>query len=371
MSNNEILLPTRDFLRQLIGQSSIKFIDIKNILRSRGVITYSSDKENAAITLIKTGLSPEEFLEIKENLKTKEETPKLKTRAIRWDTDLDLLDCIPTNFDFSPILNDEFGTLRLSDITDFTSLNNNHVYVEFEIERDNLISNLSKNKTYHKGRMELKLDRETNSLNISLTHTSNETMDFGDALSKKIIQNFKNDGYVKPTDEIVTIKFLDFNNASRIKFLQELSQNARYTILKFKDTDDIHFSPDADIPNLPEHITWMKDKIDDLKMKGRDLHSTFFFQDKSIHPFIKLMGIKCNYIIDNNDITGTCKIEFEFSSDKNGIPIELILKLTILNIETNNDDITKNQLKKSIIESFEKYKLEMYLKYRNNPIQQE
>ena len=59
MSNNEILLPTRDFLRQLIGQSSIKFIDIKNILRSRGVITYSSDKENAAITLIKTGLSPE------------------------------------------------------------------------------------------------------------------------------------------------------------------------------------------------------------------------------------------------------------------------------------------------------------------------
>ena len=196
-------------------------------------------------------------------------------------------------------------------------------------------------------------------------------MDFGDALSKKLIQNFKNDGYVKPTDEIVTIKFLDFNNASRIKFLQELSQNARYTILKFKDTDDIHFSPDADIPNLPEHITWMKDKIDDLKMKGRDLHSTFFFQDKSIHPFIKLMGIKCNYIIDNNDITGNCKIEFEFSSDKNGIPIELILKLTILNIETNNDDITKNQLKKSIIESFEKYKLEMYLKYRNSPIQQE
>lgn len=371
MNNDEILLPTRDFLRQLIGQSSIKSTDIKNILRNRGVITYSNDKDNTAIALIKTGLSPEEFLEIKENLKTKEETPKLKTRTISWNTNQDLLDCIPENFDFFSILNDEFGTLRLSDITEFSSLNNNHVYVEFEIERDNLISNLSKNKTYHKGRMELKLDKEDESLNISLTHTSNETMDFADRLSKKLIQKFKEDGYIKSTDEILTIKFLDFDNTSRIRFLQELSQNAKYTILKFKDTEDIHFSPDINISNLPEDITWMKDKIDDLKMKGRDLHSTFFFKDESIHPFIKLMGIRCNYLIEKDGITGTCKIEFEFSNDKSGMPIELILKLTVLDVETNNDDITKTKLKKSIIESFEKYKLEMYRKHRNNTIRKE
>lgn len=366
--SDEVFLPTRDFLRQLLGQTAVKSTDIKNILRSRGVFTCSNDKDHTALILIKTGVSPEEFSEIKDNLKTKEETPKSKTRTIGWNSSNNLIDCIPENFDPTRLLNDKFGTLRLSNITNFTSYNDNpnHIYLDFEIERDDLISNLGKNTTRHKGRIELRKDESTNSLNISLTHTAAETMDFGNKLSQNLIQEFKNKKHINQDEEVITIKFSDFENASRVKFLQDLSQNPQGTILKFKDTDDIHFAPDMSISNLPDDINWMQDKIDDLKLKGKDLHSTLFFSNEKLHPFIKLLGLRCNYEISETDVTGTCKLEFEFANSGVDEFDELILKLTVLKITSNNRDTTTNQLKKDIIESLEKNKLENYIKYKRD-----
>jgi|GEM_PF-5526823 len=36
-NNEEVLLPTRDFLRQLIGQPKVKTKELADVLRSRGV----------------------------------------------------------------------------------------------------------------------------------------------------------------------------------------------------------------------------------------------------------------------------------------------------------------------------------------------
>ncbi len=37
-NNDEVLLPTRAFLRQLVGQTKVKNTELKNVLRSRGVL---------------------------------------------------------------------------------------------------------------------------------------------------------------------------------------------------------------------------------------------------------------------------------------------------------------------------------------------
>ncbi len=57
-NNEEVLLPTRDFLRQLIGQTKVKNVELKNVLRARGVFTGSDQKEVSGPIIIKTGLSP-------------------------------------------------------------------------------------------------------------------------------------------------------------------------------------------------------------------------------------------------------------------------------------------------------------------------
>ena len=367
--NKEVLLPTRDFLRQIFGQPKIGNIDIKNILRSRGVFTLSNAKEVTSFILIKTGLSPAEFDELKENFKTKEESEKSKTRTIKWKSDKNLIDCIPDDINYSNVFNDKFGTFTITKLSNFTTVhdNPNHMLLDFEIERQDPVRNLGENSIRRTGRIEIKKNSQTNLLTISLTHTTPETMDFGNKVSYAIIKNFKDNDYIDKDEDIVAIKFSDFTNESRILFLKDLSQNVKYTNLKFKDTKDIHFSPDETMDDLPGNIEWMQKKINDMKIKGKELHSTFFMGDKSIHPFIKIFSIQCDYDITNEElgISGSCRLLFEFSNpSKNSSDDELILNLAAITLDTNNSTMSKNQISKFIVESLEQYKLEIYEKYK-------
>ena len=62
MNSDEILLPTRDFLRQLMGHTMVKEASVKKILRGRGIFSGSGAKEVTAPLLIKTGISPSEYM---------------------------------------------------------------------------------------------------------------------------------------------------------------------------------------------------------------------------------------------------------------------------------------------------------------------
>jgi hypothetical protein len=106
------------------------------------------------------------------------------------------------------------------------------------------------------------------------------------------------------------------------------------------------------------------DKIEDMKMKGQGLHSTFFVNDKSIHPFIKLFGLQCDYEFKCDDCTGTCRILFEFSDRDESVGGELTLNLSMLRLETNEEGLSRSAVSKLIIESLERYKMEAYEKHR-------
>lgn len=94
MENNDSLLPTRDFLRQLIGQSFIKQNELRELMRGRGVFNSSDEKKLIGSTLIKTGISALEYIELRETYKSKEENPKLQTRQIEWSSDSSLIEAI-------------------------------------------------------------------------------------------------------------------------------------------------------------------------------------------------------------------------------------------------------------------------------------
>lgn len=108
----------------------------------------------------------------------------------------------------------------------------------------------------------------------------------------------------------------------------------------------------------------MKDKIEDMKMKGQGLHSTFFVNDAAFHPYIQLIGVQCDYSFKGSGYTGTCRILFEFSDKEESEGAELTMNLSLLKIEEGNDGTSRIKLKKQIIESLEKYKMEAYDKHR-------
>lgn len=366
MQDKNILLPTGDYLRQLIGQTNVNPSELKKIARRRGLFTSSDDKKTIGPLLIKTGLSPYEYSELKESYKEKEENPKYKTRSINWSSESSLHETLPDSLDCDSLLEDQFGVCKLVSPPEFVAVNSNpnHISLDFEMSREDLTRNFGENTTYHKGSVELKKEDGKMEVNLSLTHTATETRDFANKLVDVVIEHYKNEGHISKDEKITAIKFKDFTNKGRIEFLNALTQSAKYSVLSFVDTKQVHFSPDENKSNPPVELLWMRDKIDDLAMQGKDLHSTFFVQDDSYYEFIQLFGLMCQYSYACNGYAGKCKIQFEFSDSKVTSESELTLNIKMINLEINDLGISKNKAKKEILDSLEKYKLEAYQLYK-------
>jgi hypothetical protein len=363
MRERNILLPTGDYLRQLIGQVNVKQTDLRAITRRRGIFSSSNDKKSLGPVLIKTGLSPYEYEEIKEAYKEKEDNPKSKTRSISWSSESTLFDSLPEYVDYDTLLNDQFGVCKLVNPPDFVAEHSdpNHVVLDFEISRDDLTKNWGENTTYHKGRVEFKKQDGEMDVSLSLTHTAKETRDFANRLADEMISHFKKEGHIPQDEKIKSINFSDFDNEGRVNFLSDLTQKVLHSVLSFNDTKDIHFSPDPTKSNPPDELKWMKDKIEDLKLKGKELHSTFFVKEKSYHSFIQLFGLTCHYEYKCSGHSGNCKILFEFS-DRGDVTneSELTLNITMIKLDINDVGISKTRAKKEILDSLEKYKMEAY-----------
>lgn len=367
MSNNNFLLPTGDYLRQLIGQSNIKSNDLKPLLRARGIFSISDDKKVIGPLLIKTGISPYEFIELRDLHITKEESLKYKTRSIEWNSEKRLIDAIPELMEYDNLLDHQFETCSLINAPCFTSQSGNldHVVMNFEISRKDLTRNWGENTTSHKGRVELKRIDNNPQIFISLTHTSTETKDFANKVVDTVITHFKSNNDVSPEVNIVMIRFGDFTNENRINFFNQLSQTGGAGKLKFTDTKNIHISPINLSATAPKDLVWMKDKIENLKLTGQNLHSTFFITDKSHHQYIQLIGITCDYRFTIDDTSGECHIIFEFSeSDGNKINSELTLNISMIKLHINEAGSSKDSIKKQILESLESKKIELYDKYK-------
>jgi hypothetical protein len=367
MDNGKILLPTGDYLRQLLGHPTISQSEVRKVARRRGIFTSSNDKKIIGPLLIKTGISPSEYSEIKASYRGKEENPKHKTRSISWSSEENLTDCLPTSLEYDSLIENQFGISKLVRPPEFATENSdpNHFSLDFEMSREDLTRNFGENITYHSGRVEFKRSDGEMQVTVAMTHTAPETRDFANNLVTEVIDHFKKEGHIAQDQEIRAIKFKDFTNEGRIKFLNELSQNAKYSVLTFVDTKNIRFRPDKTKSNPPEELMWMRDRIDDLKMKGKDLHATFFVNEYGYYSFIELFGLTCEYSYSVDGAAGRCQVQFEFTDSKESNETELTLKIQMFKFD-NKSELSRPKAEKQILDSLEKYKLEVYNLHKKN-----
>lgn len=363
-----VVVPTGDFLRQVIGSTNVSSATVKRIARKRGIFTTDNAKLKTSPSLIKTGVSPSEYLTIKEEYKSREDQLKSKVRSINWSSDRDIRDALPEDINYNEFLEDKLGSCRLVSQPQQILVDNNpnHVAIDFEIERTDNIQNLGKNKTTHKGRVEFKKEDGEVRTNLIMNHTSKETADFGNALISSSVKEFKKSGDISKNEEIIKIGFYDFNNKERVQFLTDLSRNVVYTKLKFIDTKDIQVSPDENKSNPPDDLKWMRDKVAELKLSGKSLHELFFLEEEKYYDFILIYGITCSYAFESDEFNANCTIEYSFGTNKKILDdSELTLNINVSDIKTSNDKkVTKNEASKIILDSLEKYKLEAYSKYK-------
>lgn len=365
-------LPTRDFLRQLIAQPYVKVSELKNILRTRGIFVSKEDKILLANILIKTGLSAEEYIQLKDSYKAKEDNPKFQTRQIKWSSEIPLFDALSKELDFRHLLDDNFGTIKLSSEPSFflpDSMNKNLIRLNIDLERKDITKNWGESTTYHRGYIELEKKEDSSEVQLNLCHSSKEIKEFGNKITRSLIKKFKDDKFISDGDEIVSIRFHDFDNKGRVNFLKQLSNCWKQNELYFKDTKDLQFSPDNIDERTPSDLQWMKDTIDDLKLKGKGIHSTFFIKNKNYHKYMKLYKISCEYSFAFTEFEGTCRINFEFH-DIESRNSELIVDITNLNLSKNKNNISKDMIKLKLLKFLDSKKMILYEnnKSKNNLI---
>ncbi|TOB71945.1 hypothetical protein CGJ99_23840, partial [Vibrio parahaemolyticus] len=117
-----------------------KASDLKQILQSRGCFSSSNDKKVLGPLLIKTGVAPYEFEQLKETVKEKEDNPKIQTKQLQWDATQGktLVQALGFNFDFNNLINDPFDVLTIENSPQFRAAGNakdpNHVIAEIKLK---------------------------------------------------------------------------------------------------------------------------------------------------------------------------------------------------------------------------------------------
>ncbi|MFT6137752.1 MAG: hypothetical protein ACJAUJ_000838 [Salibacteraceae bacterium] len=367
MSNEKYILPFGDALRDFLNDGSISKSDLRTLIRKRGIFVNIEEKSSYVPILVKTGITPTELLELTGNMKIRETNPKRQTQSIKCEANSDdLITAIPVDYDAQAVVKKEFSNYRLLGTPSFKRIdkNPNNIELDFEIERFDHTQTWNKNTTQFSGKVKFNKKDDTLDINISLSHTSPETKEVANKIASDYIKQLKKSGCIKSSEEVQKIRFMDFNNENRIKFLQELSQKQLNSELYFKDTKDIGFSPDAS-EDFPEKISWMQEKISNLVIQGSNLHSTFFIKDKAFHKYIQIHKVEASYSFDFAEHGGSCEISFEFPefASKDEKDAELVIRVTRLRMRDGEPNPSKGKLKETLLSQLESKKLKLYKQY--------
>lgn len=364
-SDIEKFLPYGEMLRDFLGQPFIAKSDIVDLLRERGVFVFSSEKKDTIPLVTNLIISPREFDFLRESQNTKEDSQKVNTQTISWDASSTLLENIPDNFDINSVLDLEFSNFTVVGSPNFIPVNQNqdHLVLEFEIERNDFSKNWSTSQSRFKGSLELK--KEDDKVEIILTHTAKETKYVAEKVSRGMINHFKTKCCVDNHWEVTRIEFCQFSNSERICYFLSLTQNIKSNLLKFEDIVDVEFSPESELKReLPEKIKWMENKINDLKLNGKGLQHTLFIEDKDLHEFVQLHYVLARYRFDYEEIKGHCEISGDFPEYSRNKEMKSEFEINIKNIsfESAQKVISRTEMEKIISREFNRIKLKSFNK---------
>ena len=356
-------LPFGESLRAILQHDSIKDRERRQLLRMKGVFVNNSDEDSTFPILTTSLLSPNEFEFLKEKLQAKEDREKTITRTLDWESNTTLIAAIPDNFNIQEIIKTNFPKYKVIGNPNFTMVdkNPNKIALEFKCETTNYSKAWFRGKNEFKGQVTFeKVTTNNNKVQLQIIHTSPETTDIAEKVSKNLEKHFKTCKYMNPQKEIQRILFKDFSNAERIQFF--LSMTESNDVFDFTKATYLEIGPDLS-ENLPEGINWLElAKVRELNINGEVLHNLPFLKEKALHKFMELAEIEIIYNFSLPSAEGNCRIRFGFSNYfKNRIGnIELIVDIVKVSPKEEYAGVPHASLRHQLLKEFEKFKTEKY-----------
>ncbi|HHF3270783.1 TPA: hypothetical protein ACPJ2V_003527 [Vibrio diabolicus] len=369
MQTNGAFIPVGDILRQFLANPMIKAHDIKKVLQSRGVWSSSTDKTVLGPMLVRCGISPYEFEQLKELVKEKEDNPKTQTKQLDWNANCNsnLIMELGFEFDFDNLINDPFEVLTVINSPEFTAAGDgtdpNHVIAEIKLKRKDMTKNFGEHENFYDCFVEMKVDDDNQlALNVTTKHTSKESLVVANEVVRRASNVLKDSGLIK-NKTIKRVLFSDFTNNQRIDFMRALSKHTSVTV-HYQDTKKIHIQPDDEVTTArPEHIKFLEKKINDLTLKGSKLDSSVFLRLNELKEHLKLYSMHCTYEIDHALSKGTCDVFFEFPEADKKSNSELTISMTRMALKAKVSSKQKASIRLEILREFEKRKMKLFDTY--------
>lgn len=358
------ILPYGELLRGFANQGYLVKSDLKRFLRDRGIFFNTSEKEFLVPCVSTLLLSPTEFDELREYQNTKEDNYKKNTSRINCSSDFKVIDALD-NLNFAGIIPEEGVSFRLTKEPTITmNQNNKHkAIIEYEIERNDLNKSWYESTNVFKGEIEIEKISDTE-IKLTKSYTSHESSFVGENILKIAINHFKEKKIVEKEQQLKKILFSDFNNADRIVFFYRLSANMKDTVFQFKDIVNLEFRPEMG-KVLPMEIDWMLNKSE-LKIRGRQIHDTFFIKDNKFHENLQFWEIESSFTFKLEKYEGTCNIIFGFKEYlTKGENAEFELNISNFSLYNGSEYSSKDKLliKNRLLKQIEKSKDLVYTNF--------
>jgi len=179
---------------------------------------------------------------------------------------------------------------------------NSSAIYEYRIERENTLNDWTANKTYHSG--SLRIDKDSSGkihVSVQQNSTSKETQEVNSIVIAHVKEKLKSQSLIKIDDAFNSIRFNDFDNTSRIKFLCSFASNfSIYT--QFKSLTDLNLFLDTTVTSHADIETFLNE-IENLRLKGKSLHNHVF-----INTAINNGVITTANILESGKKTCFCRI---------------------------------------------------------------
>ncbi len=356
-------LPFGDSLRAILQHDSIKDRERRQLLRMKGVFVNNSDEDSTFPILTTSLLSPNEFEFLKEKLQAREDREKTITRTLDWESTKTLISAVPDNFNIQEVIKTNFPKYKVIGNPNFTMVGNNpnKIVLDFKCETTNYSKAWFRGKNEFKGQVTFeKVTTKDNKVQLQIIHTSPETTDIAEKVSKSLEKHFKANNYMNPQKEIQRVLFKDFTNEERIRFFLGMTEGN--DIFGFTKATFLDIGPDPG-ENLPTEINWLElAKVRELNINGEVLHNLPFLKDKALHKFMELAEMEIIYDFSLPSVEGNCKVRFGFSSyfNKRIGNIELVIDFVKINPKEEYESVPIQSIRSQLTKEFEKFKTEKY-----------
>lgn len=356
-------LPFGESLRVILQHDSIKDKERRQLLRMKGVFVNNTDEDSTFPILITSLLSPHEFEFLKERLQAKEDREKIITRTLDWESDKTLISAIPNNFNVQEVIKTNFPKYKVIGSPNFKMIDNNpdRIILDFKCETTNYSKAWFRGKNEFIGHIAFeKVKTKDNKVQLQIVHTSPETTDVAEKITKYLEKHFKQNYFMNPQKEIKRILYKDFTNEERIQFF--LSMTEGNDVFDFSKVTFMDIGPDPN-ENLPSDINWLElAKVRELNINGEVLHNIPFLRDKSLHKYMELADMEIIYNFSLPSVEGNCKIKFGFNNYfKNRIGnIELVGDIVKVNTKDEYFNVPIASIRSQLFKEFEKFKIEKH-----------